>query len=320
MAENCNLTSEKIKEVSDTINSRLQEKHKQTQADRKIKSCVGQLQNESEKMAKYEEQEKIGNGRKSFSKTDEDATFNRMKDDSLKPSYNWQVSSENQFITNFSTGQNAADSANFPDHFRKIIERGKNYLPKNYVGDMGYGSEENFDLLNENQVNSYLKYPGLSRETKPEYKNNPFVKDNFKYDQQGDFYSCPQGQKLQFKNEREETTKRGFAFITRIYECKDCSGCKFLEQCTKSKEQHRTITINRRLDAYRNRTRENLNTETGISLIKRRSFEIETFFGDLKHNQSYRRIRLRGLPKANLELGLLSISYNLRKMCIKQAS
>ena len=319
MGDNSNLTSEKIKEVSDNINSKLQEKQKQTQADRKIKSKVGQLRKESEKMAKYEEQEKIGNGRKSFSKTDEDATFNRMKDDSLKPSYNWQVSSENQFITNFTTGQNAADSANFPDHFRKIIERGKNYLPKNYVGDMGYGSEENFNLLDENQVNSYLKYPGFSRETKPEYRNNPFVKENFKYAQEGDFYICPQGKKLKFKNQREETTKRGFAFITRNYQCTDCSGCIVLEQCTKSKEQHRSITVNRRLDQYRTKTRDNLNTETGISLRKRRSFEIKTFFGDLKHNQSYRRIRLRGLLKANLELAMLSISYNLRKLCIKEA-
>ena len=45
-----------------------------------------------------------------------------------------------------------------------------------------------------------------------------------------------------------------------------------------------------------------LTKNLGEELRKRRGWEIETFFGDLKHNQQYKRIRLRGLEKANLEL------------------
>jgi transposase len=319
MGETSTLTSEKIKELSDRINKKLQEKRdqKRNQADRKVQSCLGKLAKESENLAKYEEQERIADGRNSFSKTDEDATFNRMKDDSLKPSYNWQVSSENQFVTNFSVAQNAADCGNFPDHLQKIVERGEEYLPDNYVGDMGYGTEENYLLLAENGVDSYLKYPGFFRETKTEYKNNPFARPNLPYDQNGDFFVCPAGKKLGFSQEREETSKRGFKFVTRTYVCENCSGCSLREQCTKSQE-NRTLTVNRRLDAFRNKTRENLNSEIGIELRKRRGFEIETFFGDLKHNQGYRRVRLRSLPKANLELAWLCIGYNLRKLHIKE--
>ena len=57
------------------------------------------------RLAKYESQlEKLGD-RNSFSKTDEDATFMRMKEDhmkngQLKPAYNIQIATENQFITN----------------------------------------------------------------------------------------------------------------------------------------------------------------------------------------------------------------------------
>jgi transposase len=320
MGENSNVTSEKIKEVGERINKKLAEKRekKSNPSDRKMQSLVKKLDKEAENLAKYEEQEKIADGRKSFSKTDTDATFNRMKDNSLKPSYNYQVSCENQFITNFSVHQNAADSFNFPDHLQKIVNRGEEYLPKNFVGDMGYGTEENFSLLEKQKIESYLKYPGFFRETKDEYKNNLFVREHMDYDPEGDFYICPRGKRLFFQEERTTKNKHGYESTTRTYVCEDCSNCSFREQCTRSKEKSRVITVNRKLDAYRDETRKNLNSEKGIGLRKRRGYEIETFFGDAKHNQGYRRARLRGLEKTNLDLGWLCISYNLRKLHKKE--
>jgi transposase len=320
MGESSNLTSEKIKEVGERINKKLEENRekKQNPADRKIQSIAKKLDKEAENLAKYEEQEKIAGIRKSFSKTDTDATFNRMKDNSLKPSYNYQVSSENQFITNYSVHQNAADSFNFPDHLQKIADRGDKYLPKNFVGDMGYGTEENFSLLEGLQIESYLKYPGFFRETKVEYKNDLFVREHMEYDPEGDYYTCPRGRRLIFQIERTTENGHGYQSTTRTYVCEDCSGCSFREQCTRSKENSRVIVVNRKLDAYRDNTRKNLNSEMGMDLRKRRGYEIETFFGDVKHNQGYRRARLRGLEKTNLDLGWLCISYNLRKLHKKE--
>ena len=320
MGENSHITSEKIKEVGDRINKKLQERkeQRQNQGDRKMKSIARKLDQEAENLAKYEEQEKIAGNRKSFSKTDTDATFNRMKDNSLKPSYNYQVSSENQFITNYSVHQNAADSFNFPDHLQKIADRGEKYLPKNFVGDMGYGTEENFSLLEGYQIESYLKYPGFFRETKVEYKNDLFVREHMDYDPEGDYYTCPRGRHLIFQIERTAENGHGYQSTTRTYVCEDCSGCSFREQCTRSKENGRVITVNRKLDAYRDTTRKNLNSEQGINLRKRRGYEIETFFGDAKHNQGFRRAHLRGLEKNDLDLGWLCISYNLRKLHKKE--
>jgi transposase len=319
IGEASTLTSEKVKEVSDRINKKLQEKQdqKQTQADRKVKSVAGKLAKESENLAKYEEQEKIAGGRKSYSKTDHDATFTRMKDDSLRPSYNWQVSSENQFVTNFSTAQNAADCGNFPDHFQKIVERGEEYLPEKFVADAGYGTEENFQLLADHSIESYLKYPGYYQESKPEYQNNPYARHNLSYDQEGDFFVCPAGKKLLFSEKKEEITKRGFHFETHIYVCENCTECPLRKDCHKAKG-NRVLTVNPKLNAFRKETRENLKSEIGVELKKRRGYEIETFFGDLKHNQGYRRVRLRGLSKANLELAWLCIAYDLRKLHQKE--
>ncbi len=59
---------------------------------------------------KYEAHKETFQERNSFSKTDTDATFMRMKEDhmkngQLKPGYNLQVGTEDQFITGFSIHQ-----------------------------------------------------------------------------------------------------------------------------------------------------------------------------------------------------------------------
>lgn len=63
-----------------------------------------------EQLKKYESQGKILDGRNSYSKTDNDATFMRMKDDhmknrQLKPGYNPQFSTNKQFILNYTIHQ-----------------------------------------------------------------------------------------------------------------------------------------------------------------------------------------------------------------------
>lgn len=47
---------------------------------------------------------------------------------------------------------------------------------------------------------------------------------------------------------------------------------------------------------------------------KRRGTEVETPFGDIKHNTRYRRFILRGLEKVTAEAGLLAIARNARKL------
>ncbi len=70
---------------------------------------------------KYAQQEKILGERNSYSKTDPDATFMRMKEDhmkngQLKPAYNVQISSNNQFIVNYSLHQATTDTITLKRH------------------------------------------------------------------------------------------------------------------------------------------------------------------------------------------------------------
>jgi transposase len=56
-----------------------------------------------------------------------------------------------------------------------------------------------------------------------------------------------------------------------------------------------------------------LATEEGITAYRRRSHIGETFHGDLKHNQQFRRLSVRGLPRASGEWTFATAVRNLRK-------
>jgi transposase len=318
LGEQSEISSKHVEELAQHISNKLEERRSSISRLRvsRFKSKVNKLKKEKENLQKYEEQQSILGQRNSYSKTDHDATMMRMKGtDELRPGYNVQVSSENQFVVNYTVGQNAADSACFTDHLTKITDRGDEFIPENYIGDSGYGCQENYDKLKDIGIGNYLKYPSFCNEQQA-VKLNPFSKDNFKYDPNGDFYICLNDKKLEYVKTIQDKTMTGFIQTFRIYETVCCQGCAFNEKCAKGKS-YRRIQVNPELERHKRIARENLTSEKGLELRKRRAPEIESFFGDLKHNQKYKRIRLRGLNKADIEIGWLAISYNLRKATLK---
>ena len=311
--EDTDISSEDLRnltaELSDHLSKISDKKKKQ-----KMETTKNRLNKEADKLAKYEGQEDLLNGRNSYSKTDTDATFMRMKDDRLRAAYNAQISTENQFITNYSISQNASDTVTFPDHLEKIEQRGEEYKPKNYMGDSAYGSEENYSLLADHNIQNYLKYNTFHPEKKKHFKKNkPFHRSNFTYDIQEDCFVCPAGEKLTYQKTYQAASKTGFISDIRVYEFQACNVCTFKPQCTKSKN-NRQIHYNVKLEKFKAQARTNLDSGYGLALRKRRGFEVETFFGDLRHNCRFNRFLLRGLVNTEHEFGLLAIAHNLRKI------
>ena len=62
--------------------------------------------------------------------------------------------------------------------------------------------------------------------------------------------------------------------------------------------------------------RGNLTSEKGIELRKQRNVDVEPVFGDIKWNHGYARFKLRGKEEVNVEMGLLSIAHNLKKLSL----
>ena len=83
--------------------------------------------------------------------------------------------------------------------------------------------------------------------------------------------------------------------------------------CHKGKE-NRKIEINHQLNRYKNKAKQLLLSEEGIWHRGRRAIELETVFGQLKSNNRFNRLKLRGLKKVEVGIGLASISHNLRKL------
>ena len=310
------LTSADLMEKAEQINAHIEQLQQQEQLTpqqtRKRKSHVRHLKKEAEKLTHYENQEQVLQERKSFSKTDPDATFMRMKDDQLLPAYNILMGTENQFIVNYTLHQTAGETNEFVTHLTQL-SRFTGQIPKNAIGDAAYGSQENYDHLQTNGIGNYLKYSGIYMEKTKRHRANRFHMDNLPYDADKDQFICPNNQPIEFQMETTKKSKSGYRSQIRVYECKHCSDCPLAGQC-KSGKGNRQIKFSPAFDAYKIQVKANLSSETGRKLRSQRSVDVETPFGDIKHNMGYQRFRLRGLKKVEIEWGLVSIAHNLRKI------
>jgi transposase len=283
---------------------------------RKATSLKKKLEHHRNAISKYERQQQVSNQRSGYSKTDEDATAMKMKNDEILPAYNVLIGTEDQFITNYSIHQKTNDGACFKEHMEQL-EAHTNNLPQNIIADSIFGTEENSELLEDKGIDNYMKFPLYHKEQTRNYKSNPFNKDNFIYDQQTDAYTCPNNKKLSFSHIRKDKNRNGYVSYGRLYKCEDCGGCPFADKCKKTTDNDRTVLVNEKLERYKALIRKNLRTEKGDKLKRRRGQEVESCFGDLKMNQGFRRFGLRGKEKVKTEAGILMISHNIRKIYLR---
>lgn len=269
------------------------------------------------RMNRYKEQLETMGSRNSYSKTDPDATFMRMKEDAmlngqLKPGYNVQISTENQFITNFGIYQRPTDTLTMISYLESFKTR-YGMQSEEIVADSGYGSEENYEYMFSNGMTSYVKYNMFHVEQRRGYRNNPFRVSNLFYNPDDDFYVCPMGQKMKFVRQERRYTASGYQQTVSVYRASRCEGCPLRGQCHKSKRD-RQIEVNHTLDDYKARARELLTSEQGLKHRSRRPVEPEAVFGQIKECGRFRRLRLKGLTGAKIDFGLKALAHNMRKL------
>jgi transposase len=283
---------------------------------RKAASLKKKVEQQQEKIDHYQQQIELSNQRTGYSVTDTDATAMYLKNDLLAPAYNVVSSSENQFITGFSVHQNPNDASCFKEHVESLA-----FKPATITADSIFGTEQNYELLEHYAIENYLKYPLFHKEQTQSFKNDKFRKENFRYDKKTDTYTCPDGRNLRYEKTASVIhQKTGYKSTSKVYKSENCQGCTMLSLCNKSAEQDRTIHVNEQLDYHKQLARINLTSEKGVRLRKTRSVEIESCFGDIKHNMGFRRFHLRGKKKVRIEVGLVSIAHNLRKLHLKHSS
>jgi len=305
------IDSNLLKQKLGEINQKLKESSKSTQKQ------LQKLQEEHlPRLEKYEQQLETLGDRNSFSKTDEDATFMRMKEDhmkngQLKPAYNPQISTENQYITHFSIHQKPNDTTTLSVHLDGFKQK-YNKQSKQVVADSGYGSQENYELLERNGIEAFVKFNYFHKEQKRSFKNNPFGIQNLFYNQEKDFYVCTMGQRMEKVCDSKRISSNGYESQVSIYQAKNCQGCPLRGMCYQAKTNRR-IEVNHRLNALKDKARALLMSPEGIEKRSKRPVEVEAVFGQLKSNNKFNRFTLRSLDKVNIEFGLMALGHNFRK-------
>ena len=306
------INAEVLKEKLSQINSKLKE------PTRKQVKELQKLQEEHlPKLEKYEKDLQIMGERNSYSKTDPDATFMRLKDDhmqngQLKPAYNAQISTENQFITHASVHQTPGDTTTLESHldgFENMYEK----QSKEVVADAGYGSEQNYEMLENKQIESYVKYNYFHKEQKRKIKNNPFLVQNMYYNKEQDFFVCPMGQRMEKVGVSKRISANGYKSVQTNYQAKRCQECPLRGMCHKAKD-NRIIQVNHRLNELKQKAKELLFSEKGLIHRSKRPVEVEAVFGQLKSNNKFTRFTMRGKDKVELEFLMMALGHNLRKM------
>ena len=309
------IDADKIEATINTINDALQGK----EIDQKVKQKLNYAKkNWPQNMAKYEKQEAILKERNSYSKTDPDATFMRMKDDhmqngQLKPGYNVQASTNNQYLTNYTLAQTTADTSTLKDHLADHIEN-YNETPETLTADAGYGSEENYTDLEDKDITAYVKYNYFHKEQQDKKKGklNPFHPNQLYYNKETDTYYCPMGQTMTNIGSYKKETKNGFEQEIHRYQAQNCAGCPLRSLCHKSKT-NRIIERNYNLIRLKAKAKILLTSEQGIAKRKQRCWDVEAVFGNIKQNMNFKRFMLRGIDKVNVEIGLIAMAHNLKK-------
>jgi transposase len=318
------ITSEKVKAVAKQIDEALKGKNIDKEVEKKVKKANTDF---VERMQKYEAQEGILGNRNSYSKTDTDATFMRLKEDAmnngqLKAAYNLQASAVKNdeegsrvFCVNYTLHQKPNDTTTLIPH---LDEHEKLYgkLPDVVTADAGYGSEENYQYLEDKEVEAYVKYNQFYKEQKrvPSHKQG-FAGNELYYNQELDCYYCPMGQAMVHTASTTRKTENGYTQHVKRYTAQNCTSCPLRGVCHKAKG-NRSIEVNDKLNAHKAKAKEKLNSEFGIKHRKKRSVTAEPVFAVMKQNKNFKRFMLRGSEKVNIEAGLCLLAFNLKQKSI----
>lgn len=275
----------------------------------------------TEKLKKYSEHINIcGEERNSYSKTDHDATFMRMKrdymgNDQLLPGYNIQIGICDEYISVFDVKQYASDM----DCFQPLMDKfNKQYgiYPEYPVADAGYGSFNNYLYCEEHGMKKYMKFTMFKKESEDKkYRDDPYRAVNFPINENG-CPVCPGGKEFHYLKSRPVKYNH-YGRTEEIWQCEDCSDCPLKAECCKC-AGNRVIRLNEELSSIHKEVLGNLNSIHGALLRMNRSIQAEGAFGTIKWNREYTRARRRGIEGLMLEISMISCGFNLHKYHLKK--
>lgn len=273
---------------------------------------------------KYAESlEIMGEERNSYSKTDPDATFMRMKEDhmgngQLKPAYNVQIAVNSEYITGIEVFANRTDYGTLEPFLRGMVKKHKRKYKK-VTADAGFESLDNYLYLEENGQMSFIKPQNHEIAKTKKYRSQIGRAENMIYNAAADTYTCAMGRTLIMYRESKDKHSKHDVVVSH-YRCENCTGCPRREECCKATdpEKPKELRIRKQYVEKRAISEANISTEEGIFLRICRSIQVEGAFGLLKNDFGFRRFLTRGKRNVRTELFLLGLGFNLKKLWKKR--
>lgn len=287
---------------------------------RKLKSHLRKIKERKQKMVHYETDHLIFGARNSYSKTDHDATFMRVKEDpmkngQLKPAYNLQIATSNQFILNYDIFQNPTDTRTLIPFLNKM--KLKEQEPKIIVADAGYGSESNYRYIEDelSQHTALIPYGMMRKEQSKKWKSDEQKVTNWVYNETEDFYTDSKNVRFLFNAYRTRKDKYGFIREFKEYRAETLDGqLNLIPYALTPKGNPRTININSSWEYFKVKQNEQLSSPELGKVYAQRKIDVEPVFGRMKAYLGFTRFSVRGIEKVKNEIGLVSLALNMIKL------
>jgi transposase len=285
-----------------------------------LQKAIETVESFLERQKQYDDYNHSFGDRNSFSKTDRDATFMRLKEDhmrngQLKPAYNVVIGVDSEYIVGALISQERSESKTLIPYLEKY---GGGY--KNVVADAGLESEENYTYLEAHEQLAFIKPSNYEQSKTKKYKSDIGRRENMPYDAETDTYVCHMGRRLWALYERKTKSTAGFPIMTTVYECENCAGCPHNVKCIKPggkqpiEERTKRLYVSKEFQRQRAEAEARITSDEGILLRTNRSIQVEGAFGVLKDGMGFRQFLMRGKVKVEIEFLLLCMAYNVNKL------
>ena len=287
------------------------------QERRHAKKYLRALDHCRQKNIEYKAQVATAGKRNSYSKTDHDATFMRLKEDPMrngqtKPAYNLQIMTNSQFVLGYDLLQNPTDTRTLIPFLKHLDQNG--VLGKEIVADAGYGSERNYKYIEDElpDCTALIPYSTMLRENSRKWKSDDHKVMNWEYHAKDDYYINPVGVRFNFKRYAYRNDKYGFHRDFKVYQAEKYDENHQINP--KALTPHgniKYIMVNPQWEYFKAKARKSLSSSNTYS---RRKYDVETVFGNLKAYLGFTRFTVRGLKKVKKQIGVALMALNMKKL------
>lgn len=268
------------------------------------------------KVVEYEEKEEIcGPNRKSYYKTDHDATAMALKADyysglgsNMHAAYNTQILVSKGLVCAYNISQARSDISEFTgilDKFKRIYGK----YPENVCADAGYGSLANYRYLRNNGIGNYVKYQSWEGNVSG---SNP---ECYRLNNDNKTITCLNGFVGNIVYIPHRHPKKADGIFFKVEGCNECGFREFCKKYQKIQDENfKIFEVSIEFQNEKQKAEINLLSKKGIELRVNRSIQVEGVFGITKQDKGYTRTRRRGLLKVSTEMMLTFLGINIKKL------